>query len=81
MVTVVFYNLLRSKYNIHETVVQEGTIHDIIAEIIQKHPSFSMSDFKTCVVFHEHKAIHYRQFDTIIKDNERIIMTHFVGGG
>ena len=81
MVTVVFYNLLRSKYKINETVVQEGTIHEIIAQIIKKHPSFSLSDFETCVVFKENKAIHYRQFDTKINDKERIIMTHFVGGG
>lgn len=81
MVTVVFYNLLRSKYRVNELQVHSGTIHQIIAEILDQHPEMSISDFVTSVVFVENKPIHYRKFHTSIADDSRIIITHFVGGG
>ena len=81
MVKVIFYNLLRSKYNIKETLVPTGSIQDIIAYILQEYPQFSPSDFKTAVVFHNGIPIHHHRFHTVIEDKEEIIITHFVGGG
>lgn len=81
MVTVIFYNLLRSKYNIKELSVQAGTIHEIIAQIRQVHPEIKQSDFTSSVLFYNNNPLHYSQFKTDIKDNSRIFFTHFVGGG
>lgn len=81
MVKVIFYNLLRSKYNVREMMVESGTIASIIDCILSVHPEISPSDFETCVVFHHGKPIHLRGFEKVIKDEEEIIITHFVGGG
>lgn len=81
MVKVVFYNLLRSKYNIKEMMVDSGTIESIIDFILKTHPEINPSDFNTCVVFHHGKPIHLRGFDQMISDEDEIIITHFVGGG
>lgn len=81
MVKVTFYNLLRSKYNIEEVYVREGSINNIIDQIIELHPTMVIAEFTSAVVFYEGKPIHNYRFDTFIKDNEEIIITHFVGGG
>jgi molybdopterin converting factor small subunit len=81
MVKVIFYNLLRSKYGINEMLVQPGSITEIIKEIIDLYPQMKLKDFETSVVFHHGVPIHFRGFDKLIKSNEEIIFTHFVGGG
>ena len=58
MVKVIFYNLLRSKYNVKEMMVESGSINDIISEILSVHKNMSKSDFETCVVFHKGSPIH-----------------------
>lgn len=81
MVKIIFYNLLRSKYNIKELMVAPGTIHQMIDAILLKVPAMRKSDFETCVVFYKGNPIHYRGFDQYIEKGEEIIITHFVGGG
>ena len=81
MVKVVFYNLLRSKYNIKEMFVSSGTIHQIIEEILSRKTDMKQSDFQSSVVFHKGKPHHFHGFDKVIHDNDEIIITHFVGGG
>ena len=81
MVKVIFYNLIRSKYNVKEMMVKSGTINEIIDQILKEHPNMSKSDFETCVVFYKGKPIHLRGFHQAINDKEEIIITHFVGGG
>jgi hypothetical protein len=81
MVNVIFYNLLRSKYNVKEIKVKAGTIHNIVEYILLTHPEINRSDFESSVVFHKGKPIHLRGFDKKIEDDEEIIFTHFVGGG
>lgn len=81
MVTVIFYNLLRSKYQIKEDTFQAGTIHDIVNQILAKYPQMEKSDFETSVVFYQGQPIHYGGFKKHIPEGERIIITHFVGGG
>lgn len=81
MVTVVFYNLLRSTYRIKQMEVPSGSIDDIIQYILQQRPDMKQSDFETSVVFFQGKPLHSHGFKTIIPDQETIIITHFVGGG
>ena len=82
MVTVVFYNLLRSKYNIKEFEVNPGTVHDILAQIYVLYPQIPPKDFDHCIVFiNKNKIIHESKFHTLIKDGDEIVFTHFVGGG
>jgi molybdopterin converting factor small subunit len=81
MVKVIFYSLLRSKYNIKEEFVEAGTIDEIINQILERHSNMEKSDFRYGVVLYKGKPIHYYGFDTVIEDNEEIIFTHFVSGG
>lgn len=81
MVKVIFYNLLRSKYNVKEIIVEPDTIHNIVNYILQIYPEMNRSDFESSVLFHKGKPIHFRGFDKRIEDEEEIIFTHFVGGG
>lgn len=82
MVTVIFYHLLRSKYDIHEIKVSPGTIHQLLAQIKQIHPELDLDDFKNAVVFvNKTKIIHPSRFDQYINDSDEVVFTHFVGGG
>jgi glutamate mutase epsilon subunit len=81
MIKVIFYNLLRSKYRINETLVNPGTISNIIEQILDKYQQMKQHEFDTAVVFHKGKPIHSYQFSTVIEDFDEIIFTHFVGGG
>lgn len=81
MVKVTFYSLLRSNYHIKEEMVEPGSIHDIIGQIIEKHPKINQLSFRYSVVFYRGKPIHYYGFNTLIKDGEEITFTQFVGGG
>lgn len=81
MIHVTFYNLLRSKYRIQEFDVHEGTIHEIIDQIISIYPQIKRSELESAVVFYQSKPYHIHRFHTAIKDQSSIIFTHFVGGG
>jgi sulfur carrier protein ThiS len=81
MVKVIFYNLLRSKYNINDMAVESGTISEIIDQILDRKKEMKDTDFETAVVFYNGEAIHKNGFNQVINDDEQIIITHFVGGG
>lgn len=82
MVTVKFYHLLRSKYNINEIEVLPGTITDILTQIKKIHPEIDLNDFKYSVVFvNQTKIIHPSGFDEVVEDGDEVVFTHFVGGG
>jgi len=81
MVHIIFYNLLRSKYKVHGIKVPAGSINQMIDKVLSEIPAMKRSDFESSVVFYKGKPIHKHQFDTIIEDEEEIIITHFVGGG
>ena len=81
MVKVIFYNLLRSKYNVNETMVHSGSIHEILNQVFVQYPNMQKKDFDTAIVFHKGKPFHKINFDHKIDDLEEIIITHFVGGG
>lgn len=81
MITVVFYNLLRSKYNLEEMSVKPGTVHQIIDQIISIRPEIKRKDVESAVVFYKGNPVHYHSFNMKIEDSSRMIITHFVGGG
>lgn len=82
MVNVKFFNLLRSKYNIHQVEVSNGTIYEIIKQIQVIYPEIEMDDFKYCVVFvNSNRIISHNMFDEKIRDGDELVFTHFIGGG
>ncbi len=82
MVKIVFYHLLRSKYDIKEFEVRSGTINNILSQIKEKFPIIDLDDFKNCVVFiNDTKVVHQSKFNTIINEGDEVVFTHFVGGG
>lgn len=82
MVKVIFLNLLRSKYDIHQIDVLPGTINDIIKQIQMIHPNVLLKDFEHSVIFiNSNKIIHNLKFDEIVYDRDEVVFTHFIGGG
>ncbi len=82
MVTVKFFNLLRSKYDIHEVEVLPGTINDILMQIKVMYPELDLKDFENSVVFvNSNRIIHEFMYSQNVEDGDEIVFTHFVGGG
>jgi len=82
MVTVIFYNLLRSKYNIHEVKVIPGTINEILNQIKTLHPEIELDDFEHSVVFiNSTRILHPAMYNEKVQDGDEIVFTHFIGGG
>ncbi len=82
MVKVIFLNLLRSKYDIHEIVVNPGTIRDIIKQIQVIYPEVLSEDFKHSVVFvNTNRVVNQFMYDEVVNDGDELVFTHFIGGG
>lgn len=82
MVKVVFLNLLRSKYNIHEVEVKEGSIYNILDQIQEMYPEVELKDFDRSVIFvNSVRVIHKSMYNEIVHDGDEIVFTHFIGGG
>ncbi len=82
MVKIIFFNLLRSKYNLHELDVLPGKFHDIFENLKSAYPFLDEKDFRDCVMFVNGVRItHLARFDVEVKDGDKIVLTHFLGGG
>lgn len=82
MVTVIFYHLLRSHYGIDEMVVRPGTLREIIDQIIEAHPAIPEHALLEATLFvNQQKIMHLKRLETVIHDGDRLVFTHFVGGG
>lgn len=82
MVTVKFFNLLRSKYDIHEFEVLPGTINDILLQIKKMYPQVDLKDFELSVIFvNGNRVIHHAMYHKHVEDGDDVVFTHFVGGG
>ncbi|MCK5731424.1 MAG: MoaD/ThiS family protein [Tenericutes bacterium] len=82
MVTVIFLNLLRSKYNIHQIKVNPGTINELLVQIKKIYPQIILEDFDNSVVFiNSIRIIHPKMYDEVVGDGDEIVFTHFIGGG
>lgn len=82
MVKIVFLNLLRSKYGLHELEVRSGKFQSIFEGLKQKYPFLEEKDFRDCVMFvNGDRITHLARFDVELKDGDRVVLTHFLGGG
>jgi len=82
MVKIIFFNLLRSKYHWHELDVAPGTFQNVIDELKKNNPSLNEKDFRDCVMFvNDVRITHLALFDIQFKDGDKVVLTHFLGGG
>lgn len=82
MVTVIFYHLLRSRYGIDEIVVEPGTLEEVIDQIIARHPDIQKTVLLEATLFvNQQKIMHLKRLQTVIHAGDRLVFTHFVGGG
>ena len=82
MVKVIFLNLLRSKYNIEQLDVHEGTIQSILDDIKRLVPTLDAKDFSEALVFvNQVRISHGNRFLATVKDGDEVVFTHFLGGG
>lgn len=82
MVKIIFLNILRSKYKLHEVDIEPGTFKEVFARLKNQYPNLEEKDFQDCVMFvNDVRITHLARFDMILKDGDRVILTHFLGGG
>jgi molybdopterin converting factor small subunit len=82
LVKIKFFNLIRSKYNIFSLETKEGTLEDVIQEILLKHQQIDQNDLYGAVIFLNNKQImHKDRMNQIINEDDELVFTHFVGGG
>lgn len=82
MVTVKFFNLIRSKYKIKELSLNPGTIADLIMQISVIHPQIEEKDLSSAALFINNvKITHMERLSEKAVSGDVIIFTHFVGGG
>ncbi len=82
MVTVKFFNLIRSKYKIKELLLNPGTIKDIISQIAILHPEIQQKDLNSSALFiNSKKVTHLKRMSEKVCSGDIIVFTHFVGGG
>ncbi len=82
MVTVRFLNLLRSKYNVEQLHVKQGSLSSIIDQILVLVPGMKLGDFEYAVVFVNQVKVNHIDYNReMINDGDDVVFTHFVGGG
>ncbi len=82
MVKITFLNLLRSKYGIETLIVEPGTMDVIFKAILSEHPEIEPKDFQDSVMFVNQKRIpHATRFESVLRDGDEVVFTHFLGGG
>jgi molybdopterin converting factor small subunit len=82
LVKIKFFNLLRSKYNISMLETKEGSLEDVIHEIILKHQEIDPNDLYGAVIFLNNQQImHKDRLNQKVNEDDELVFTHFVGGG
>lgn len=82
MVTVKFFNLIRSKYKIKELLLKPGTIEDLINQIQSLYPNIRSKDLSGAAIFiNSRKIIHLNTLSEQVYSGDIVVFTHFVGGG
>ncbi len=82
MVTVKFFNLIRSRYKVTEVNVKPGTIHSVIEQILSIYPHIPKTELEQAVLFvNREKVMHLKRFYETVQSGDEIVFTHFVGGG
>lgn len=82
MVTVKFFNLIRSNHGVQQLTLSPGTIENIMIEIRNIHPQITMQELHDAILFiNKQKVMHLKRFKEIVKDGDEIVFTNFVGGG
>jgi molybdopterin converting factor small subunit len=82
MVTVKFYNLLRSKYQVAEMNLLPGTLENLVSQILIKIPKMTQKELEGAMIFVNQKKIsHQRRLLYEVNHGDIVIFTHFVGGG
>lgn len=82
MVTVKFFNLIRSNHGVEQASVHAGKLSDIMKEIRVVFPEITMQELQDAVLFiNKEKVMHLDRFSINIKDEDEVVFTNFVGGG
>mgnify|MGYP000908090084 CR=1 FL=1 len=82
MVTVKFFNLIRSNHGVQQLTVSPGTIENIMIEIRNIYPQITLQELHDAILFiNKQKVMHLKRFKEVVKDGDEIVFTNFVGGG
>jgi len=82
MITVKFFNLLRSIHGISELQLKPGALQDVMNQILIEIPKMTKKELEDAIVFvNQAKITHLNRFSYLVNDGDIVMFTNFVGGG
>lgn len=82
MITVKFFGLIRVDTNIDTLTVDEGTVNQVINEVIRRYPNISREQLMQAVMFVNKKQITgNRRFSIMLKDSDELALLSPISGG
>ena len=82
MITVKFFGLISVDNNIEKLTLNEGTISQVINEVIRRYPSIGKEQLMQAVMFVNKKQITgNRRFSTVLKEGDELALLSPISGG
>jgi molybdopterin converting factor small subunit len=82
MIKVKFFGMINVKNNISQLEMNEGTVKEVIKQIIEKNPEIKAKELKEAVIFVNKKNITgNKRFSLKLKDKDEISFLTPSGGG
>lgn len=82
MITVKFFGLIRVDTNIDKLTVDEGTVNQVINEVIRRYPSIRREQLMQAVMFVNKKQINgNRRFSIMLKEGDELALLSPISGG
>lgn len=82
MITVKFFGLISVDNNIRQLLVKEGTVRQVLNEIIQSCPNISEQQLRQVIMFVNKQHISgNRRFFVVLKDGDELALLSPSSGG
>ncbi|TGE35371.1 hypothetical protein E4K67_25600 [Desulfosporosinus fructosivorans] len=82
MITVKFFGLISVDSNIRQLIVKEGTVRQVLDEVIQSCPNISEHKLEQAIMFVNKKHISgNKRFSVVLKDGDELALLSPSSGG
>lgn len=82
MIIVKFYGLISVDNNIGQLAIHEGTVRQVINEVIRLHPNISKEQLMQSIMFvNKKQVVGNSRFSIVLKDGDELALLSPVSGG
>lgn len=82
MITVKFFGLISLEVNIKKMIVNEGTVRQVLNEIMIKCPNFTEEHVKQAIMFiNKQQVSGNKRFSIALKDGDELALLSPLSGG